>query len=254
MNAIAAGQTWRLLLLLVVATGANTAASQPFGSFGPRPQVEWLDDGREMQLLRPFVYTDPDGRTWTSAQGMKVDGASIPPILWSFVGGPYEGQYRNGSVIHDTECDLKLREWKDVHRMFYYAVRAGGVGWTKGKLMYAAVYFFGPRWRVTSSPAQVGESDAYEFLTRMLVLIRRDPVGLQLAQIESETLNSLRNKVPESDSDLPVVRKLLNERNSLENKALSKNRQDSLIRGVDEQLYRDPPVPVPTAPTDLRIG
>jgi hypothetical protein len=254
MNRCATKTYWRLPLLLLLACVTGTAVAESFGSFGPRPQTEWLDDGRDMQLLRPFVYTDPNGRIWTAAQGMKVDGASIPPALWAFVGGPLEGKYRNASVVHDTECELKLREWRDVHRMFYYAVRAGGVGVTKGKLMYAAVYFFGPRWKVVTSTAQVSESDVQEFLTRMLVLIRRDPAGLPLVQIESESMTSLRKKVPDGDADLGVVRKLLDDRNSIQNKQPSQRQQDDLIRNLEQQLYRDPVAPAPSAPGNVGVG
>lgn len=37
-------------------------------------------------------------------------------------------------------------KWEDVHLMFYQACRCGGVGETKAKVMYYAVYNFGPRW------------------------------------------------------------------------------------------------------------
>lgn len=62
------------------------------------------------------------------------------------MGGPFEGQYRNASVVHDVACVKKSEKWEDVHRMFYYAMRAGGVSETRAALMYAAVYKFGPRW------------------------------------------------------------------------------------------------------------
>jgi hypothetical protein len=233
--------------------GASISNSQSFGTFGPRPQLEWLDDGRDMQLLRPFSFTDPRGKIWTAELGKKVNGASIPSILWSFVGGPFEGKYRNASVVHDTECAVQLRDWRDVHRMFYEGVRAGGVGWVKGKLMYAAVYFFGPRWKSVTSTPQVSDSEAHEFLTRMLVLIRRDPVGLQLSQIESESMASLRSKVPDSDPDLAVVRGLLEERNSLQNRVPSNSRHDELIRNIEDRLYREDRTIQPSPPA-VTIG
>jgi len=138
--------------------------------------------------------------------------------------------------------------------MFYEGVRAGGVGWVKGKLMYAAVYFFGPRWNSVTSTAQVSDSEAKEFLTRMLVLIRKDPVGVQLSQIESETMDSLRKKVPDSEPDLAVVRGLLEERNSFQNKLPSKGRHDDLIRNLEDRLYPEVQNQRPAPPPEVTIG
>src|SRR5229473_500744 len=72
--------------------------------------------------------------------------ASIPRAFWSVIGGPLEGQYRNASVFHDVACDQKSQPWKTVHRMFYNAMRWSGVYEIKAKIMYYAVYNFGPRW------------------------------------------------------------------------------------------------------------
>jgi len=55
-------------------------------------------------------------------------------------------EYRNASVVHDVACVQRNKPWQDVHRMFYEACRDGGVGEQKAKLMYAAVYHFGPKW------------------------------------------------------------------------------------------------------------
>jgi hypothetical protein len=79
-----------------------------------------------------------------------VDGASIPRVLWSVVGGPLEGQYRNASIVHDVECDRKQEDCDAVHLMFYEACRCGGVSETKAKLLYSGVYYFGPQWTVAT--------------------------------------------------------------------------------------------------------
>ena len=47
-------------------------------------------------------------KTWTAPKGAKVDGASIPQLFWTPIGGPFEGKYRYASVIHDTECDATI--------------------------------------------------------------------------------------------------------------------------------------------------
>lgn len=75
-----------------------------------------------------------------------MDGASIPQIAWSIIGGSFEGKYRKASVIHDVACNAKNRPWQDVHEAFYTAMLAGGAEGIKAKIVCAAVYYFGPRW------------------------------------------------------------------------------------------------------------
>ena len=109
-------------------------------------KTEWLDpDARSMRLLENFGYTDPQGKLWIAPADSIIDGASIPQVFWSFMGGPFEGKYRNASVIHDVACDRKIESWKAVHRMFYYACLCGGVAPLKAKVMYWAVYHY-KRW------------------------------------------------------------------------------------------------------------
>jgi hypothetical protein len=70
-------------------------------------------------------------------------------VLWSLIGGPFEGKYRNGSVVHDYYCDVRSANWRSVHKMFYRAMLVSGVSVRRAKVMYAAVYFAGPRWNDT---------------------------------------------------------------------------------------------------------
>jgi hypothetical protein len=105
-------------------------------------------NGRYFELMEPFGYIDLKGDRWQAEKGLVTDGASIPQILWSIVGGPYEGPYRRAAIIHDFYCDRKYRSWERVHRVFYDAMLTGGVGPLKAKLMYYAVWRFGPRWSV----------------------------------------------------------------------------------------------------------
>lgn len=112
--------------------------------------VEWLDDGRKMKLLEDFAYIDPNGKTWKAPKGSKIDGASIPRLLWSVIGGPYEEKYRKASVVHDYYCVKPQNEsWENVHLMFYNACVTEGTSQIKAKVMYAAVYAGGPRWEIS---------------------------------------------------------------------------------------------------------
>src|SRR4051812_36581695 len=70
------------------------AASQAHGYYRGRVVAEWLPGGRNMRLLEPFEYVEPSGRRWPVPSGVVVDGASIPQVFWSVIGGPFEGLYR----------------------------------------------------------------------------------------------------------------------------------------------------------------
>jgi len=114
--------------------------------FSGRVAAAWDDDGRNMTLLEDFAYVDANGIKWSAPEGSVVNGASIPRPFWSLIGGPFEGKYRNASVVHDVYCVTRSCSWQDTHRMFYQACRTAGVGLVKSKTMYYAIYHFGPRW------------------------------------------------------------------------------------------------------------
>jgi hypothetical protein len=120
------------------------------GQAGPQFEGELvlkvLPDGRLMELIQPFGYVDSSGIRWPIPKGTKVDGASIPSVLWSLIGAPYTGKYREASVIHDYYCQARNRHWKAVHRVFLDGMKANGVDELKAQIMYIAVYRFGPRW------------------------------------------------------------------------------------------------------------
>ena len=110
--------------------------------------VEFLPDGRLVKLVKDFGFIDkkkvrwdvPAGRSWRfdSARAME------------FIGGPFEGQYRTASVIHDWYCDVRSRPWRSVHRVFYDIMRVCGVGEPLALVMYGGVYWGGPRWTETA--------------------------------------------------------------------------------------------------------
>jgi Protein of unknown function (DUF1353) len=122
-----------------------------YGHFEGPLQIELLGGpgGRNGKLLAPYVFVDPDQKLWTAPKGLVTDGASIPRPLWSIVGSPWTGLYRNAAVIHDAYCDSHSEPWQAVHRVFYRAMLANGVNPLQAKIMYAAVYRFGPRWDFT---------------------------------------------------------------------------------------------------------
>jgi hypothetical protein len=101
---------------------------------------------RRMQVLEDFAFVDPNGVRWLAPAGSKIDGASIPRMLWSVAGDPYIGRYRRASVLHDVACDERTRPSKVVHRMFYDAMIADGASEAQAVEFYTAVRLFGPHW------------------------------------------------------------------------------------------------------------
>jgi hypothetical protein len=143
-----------LILLSLVFSSCSTVAPHRanngnWGTIVGPIKTEW-GKARDMRLLDDVKYIAPDKTEWIAKAGEKIDGASIPKTFWSILGGPYEGAYRDASVLHDVECDRREKPWQDVHYMFYTAMRSAGVSERQAKIMYAAVYRFGPRWKVVN--------------------------------------------------------------------------------------------------------
>jgi len=135
---------WSLLIFATLQSSPGFAAD---GHYEGLPvEASWNATDRTMTLLKRLDYFDPSGVDWDAPAGWKVDGASIPQFAWSIIGGPFEGKYRDASVLHDVACDRKTRPWEDVHLMFYNAMITSGVEGWRAKIMYAAVFHFGPRW------------------------------------------------------------------------------------------------------------
>ena len=147
-------------IVIAPQTTVLPARPTPLGHFVGFVKTLWNDDGRNMTLLEDFSYIDPDGLEWKAPKGLVTDGASIPQEAWSIIGGPFEGTYRLAAVVHDAACDTKDRSWESVHEMFYRAMLTAHVDELKAKLMYAAVYHFGPRWNLQTVAQGVKKGDA----------------------------------------------------------------------------------------------
>lgn len=132
----------------------NTNPAGPWGYYSGPVETRWDTDGRTMTLLNELRYTDPKGVVWIAPAGSVIDGASIPRSLWSFMGGPFEGKYRNASVLHDVAYDQKNKPPAVVDRMFYNAMRCSGVGVVEAKTMYYSLLRFGRHWKFSVKKAQ----------------------------------------------------------------------------------------------------
>lgn len=140
--------------LLCLFLGSNAASALTFcqgdkdrdcftGKFG---LIDIPGDPKHKLLEADFGYVDPHGVGWQTNKGAKTDGASIPPLLQPFVGSPWEDGYIRAAVIHDWYCVRHVYAWQETHRVFYDAMIASGLAKAKAKLMFYAVYAFGPSW------------------------------------------------------------------------------------------------------------
>jgi hypothetical protein len=146
-------------------------------TFSGNPKITQVDDAH-WQLLEDLTYTAKDGEIWFAPKGYKTDGASIPPIFWPIIGSPFTGYYVSAAIIHDVYCDLKSRDWKKVHRTFYDAMIAGGTSPVKAKIMYFAVYRFGPKWVVDKTvPCPVGFRCDAQNSSSLQVTLQARPVA-----------------------------------------------------------------------------
>jgi hypothetical protein len=176
-------------------------------SFSEPVQAEWSEADRDMKLLRLYSFTDGNGRVWNAAAGEMIDGASIPKPFWSIVGGPYEGKYRNASVVHDVECrPPHTGTWRQAHRMFHEACLVGGVGKLQAALMYAAVFLFGPKWEWPSGAAIRTATCSADDAVRTTAWIRDHP-NATLDDIDALSPAKLRKAV--SDRRMQAERKLI---------------------------------------------
>ncbi|WP_197443316.1 DUF1353 domain-containing protein [Lignipirellula cremea] len=158
----------------------QTAASlEAMGRFEGDVIASWDADGRNMTLREAFAFVDSKERRWLAPAGSVVNGASIPAAFWTVIGGPFEGKYRNASVVHDVGCEEMTQTWEDVHRMFYEACRSGGVDENTAKVLYYAVYHFGPRWKVQTETVVENQVNANGQMVEQPVdvqtVVRLDP-------------------------------------------------------------------------------
>ncbi|MBV7394145.1 DUF1353 domain-containing protein [Mameliella sediminis] len=103
----------------------------------------------------PLNFVDAKGGQWNAPPRTLTDGASIPKIFVSIVGDPTSPEFINAAAVHDAYCGIGNEDgpmyhrakWEDVHVMFYDGLIVGGTPEIRAKIMFAAVWLGGPRWK-----------------------------------------------------------------------------------------------------------
>ncbi|MBY6088967.1 DUF1353 domain-containing protein [Maritimibacter alkaliphilus] len=140
-----------IFLSTCVMCAAQVAVGETYwGKFSDGPHGTFYDGDpwQEFELTNRFFFDDPNGLRWEAPAQTRVNGASIPPTFWSFIGGPFSGKYLKASVIHDHYVVTRERTAHDTHRNFYYGMLANGVETWRAKVMYWAVSTFGADWEL----------------------------------------------------------------------------------------------------------
>ena len=112
--------------------------------FSGEPVTHWIGE-RNMRLVEPLSYVDPEGRLWEAPAGSEINGATIPRALWTSIGAPFVGNYRRATIVHDYfvgELSNPLvtpAERKAADRMFYHACRHDGCSRKFAGILYIGV-------------------------------------------------------------------------------------------------------------------
>jgi hypothetical protein len=185
-------------------SGATQPASggSKWGYYSGDPILKWNPDGRTMTVMSELSYTDPQGIIWDAPAGSVTDGASIPRYLWSIMGGPFEGKYRNASVLHDVAYEKHNRPWWDCDRMFYNAMRCSGVSAVEAKTMYYALYKFGHHWKF---PIKRGKPVKYQG-----ALVARGEEIPRAIPVNPAQINDARDWISDTDPSLEQIEQRAN--------------------------------------------
>jgi hypothetical protein len=109
-----------------------------------------------------------DQEFWIPA-GFAWNGASIPQVLWSELGGRYEPQTVDASLPHDWFYLTHCIDRASADKYFHDRCRENGVSRLKAEAMYEALRAFGETHWATSKEDQE-ELDAL----RLMLSIRPD--------------------------------------------------------------------------------
>ncbi len=114
-------------------------------AFLTRPALWPLSHG-EWALADDLVFRDLYGVVCTVVGGTRLNGASIPKMIWPVIGHPFETDYVYPAALHDAQCGERMETDWLVHDRFFRALKAEKVAKWKANVMGYAVQQWGPTW------------------------------------------------------------------------------------------------------------
>ena len=133
--------------------GAFTPTQTAFGTWLSEADVRLVFPRRggqmRVRLLASLVWQDPDGDMFVVPRGYVSDGASVPKVLWSLSGGPFDEAYVRAAILHDWQCERRVQTSDQVHERFYRGMRADNVSWLVARSFYRVVLVRGPQWTLS---------------------------------------------------------------------------------------------------------
>lgn len=156
-----------LLVVSITTLSLPVSAGYFTGEIGLFPEGCQNKGERVCKLNKVLTYhSSRDGSVWQSVkwengseskiESGTTDGNSHPSYTRWLLGGPFDLAYLKAAIIHDHYCFRenrgKSRTWQDTHKMYYDALIDLKLNKTKANLMYAAIYRYGPKWDMVTTP------------------------------------------------------------------------------------------------------
>lgn len=128
----------------------------------PNPTIRQVEGCDELYELTPFDYEAilSDNKKLTIKSGYIYDGASIPRILWSLIGSPFQFSY---AIVHDALYQSELLTRSESDSIFIEILKLKGVGFLKRNSMYIGLRLGG--WVTWNSHTQESIKEARKFIT-----------------------------------------------------------------------------------------
>ena len=227
------------ILVCVLMMGCEDPES-PDSQFSPTEiSLSEVPDRELMELSTTgLVFTDAAGNEWVAPKGTWTDGASVPRLALAVTDGRFDRAFLKAAVVHDAYCQefnehrcpdqYRRLPWQSVHRMFYEACVAGDTPKMKAKLMFAAVWLFGPRWddpdssldQVPDEVLLAGLRDCQNWIdgsdpTPLEIeswITKKEPAVIAISRLESTGISLLEaGSLDESGTTLKESEALLNQ-------------------------------------------
>lgn len=109
--------------------------------FLPNIKISMDEELDKFITLEPLTY-EIMGDVFTVHENFIYDGASIPRIFWTLIGGPFHPDFQKAACLHDFMYRYTLgREKADYY--FYLILKYVGVNPVKAWLMFKYVSWLG---------------------------------------------------------------------------------------------------------------